>query len=533
METTAAVYEQASAYGIVTDLQARSAQAASQEQRNRQFKDIDKQAYSGGVQYLENAVRQAQEAGEDVSAAWNKALSELDEAGHLEAMSAMFGDIANLAIECGGNVEEIVARLLEMQQVAQDISLSDMAQSLREERNANSAGTYNYRDQIDELTEAFGRGGVEGVEAAMEVWDSFDASLQQSIADTYPSLIIAMDDANQAAHELSEGISDLRDAEGELSEASAAAQKKVDALGRELSGAQKSSNAKYFENTARAIEDLRHGAVSVTDAFGEYNKEAKKAIAANEEYQNASKKIANGTKVAVDEIDTLAEYLGNLDPAMLLENWDQVGPMMAAALAEGEEAFNRLNEAAFIVITGTSVADFSALTDGLVSVKNLASEAIDALIATGNWQLETITLPQEGAQWDPIKGVWTKTRMNTNQSVLRYTGNNPLSTGSKKASSGGGGSKKSSGGSSGGGSSSLSVSESIEKMLDKMDSNVDISDHQRKMAQMAQQYHETRGEIQGVLLYLEKEKGIVEENSAMLRGYVSTLESEIEAQKRI
>ena len=116
-----------------------------------------------------------------------------------------------------------------------------------------------------------------------------------------------------------------------------------------------------------------------------------------------------GTKVAASEIDTLAEYLGNIDPQILLANWDQVGPMLSSALAEGEDAFHRLNEAAFISITGTSVADFSALTSGLISVQNLAADAVDALIATGQWTMETITMPQEGAQWNPLTGVWTRT----------------------------------------------------------------------------------------------------------------------------
>ena len=165
--------------------------------------------------------------------------------------------------------------------------------------------------------------------------------------------------------------------------------------------------------------------------------------------------------------------------------------MMANALAEGEDAFRRLNEAAFIVITGTSVADFSALTSGLISVRGLAEEAVNALIATGNWTTETITLPQEGAQWDPIAGVWNRTTLNTNQTVLHYTGNNPLNLGARKSSSGGsgssggGGSGRKSGGGGGGssGSSSLSVSSSIEKMLDRMEDAMDTSDHRRKMAQ--------------------------------------------------
>ena len=53
------------------------------------------------------------------------------------------------------------------------------------------------------------------------------------------------------------------------------------------------------------------------------------------------------------------------------------------------------------------------------------------------------------------------------------------------------------------------------------------------MAQLAQQYHEVRGEIQGVILYLGKEKEIVQENSTTLTGYIAELENQMTAQRAI
>ncbi len=300
---------------MVTDMQAKSAQAAAAGQTERDFRHADENAYVGSASYLAQAVREAEAAGEDVSQAWSRALSNLDEAGVLEGMSALFGDISMLAVECGGNVEDIIRRLYEMRDAAQSISLSDMAEDLRREREGNTAETEGYRSQVDELFSAFGEGGMEGMSRAMEVWNSFDESLQQSIAETYPSLVIALDDANQAANALSEGIGDLENAEGELSDSSKATEKKIEALGKELTSAEKSANARYFKKTASAIEDLKHGAVSASDAFGVYHQEAEKAVKANEQYQATAKKMTKGTKVAADEIDVLAEYLGNIDPA--------------------------------------------------------------------------------------------------------------------------------------------------------------------------------------------------------------------------
>ncbi len=186
-EQTAAVYDQAAAYGVVTQLQAQSARAAAEGQRERKFSGIEENSYAGGVDFLTGAVRQAEENGRDVVQAWNDALAQLDEAGHLEAMASMFGDISNLAVACGGNVAQIVEELYALQETAQAVSLSDMAQALREEREGNFADADGYQEQIGSLMAAFGEGGTEGVRAAMDVWNSFDESLQQSIAQTYPS----------------------------------------------------------------------------------------------------------------------------------------------------------------------------------------------------------------------------------------------------------------------------------------------------------------------------------------------------------
>ena len=75
-----------------------------------------------------------------------------------------------------------------MRATAQAITLSDTAKALREERASNTAETNAYRDQINALSAAFDSGSVT---AAMEIWNSFDEALQQSIAETYPSLVIA------------------------------------------------------------------------------------------------------------------------------------------------------------------------------------------------------------------------------------------------------------------------------------------------------------------------------------------------------
>lgn len=129
----------------------------------------------------------------------------------------------------------------------------------------------------------------------MEAWNGFDETLQQSIAQTYPSLVIALDDANQEAQALAEGISELGNAQTDLEGDAQNTQKRIEILGKELDSAQKGANARYFTQTARAIEDLKDGAIDVADAFGKYNAEADAAVKANEQYQKAAEKMANHT----------------------------------------------------------------------------------------------------------------------------------------------------------------------------------------------------------------------------------------------
>lgn len=96
--------------------------------------------------------------------------------------------------------------------------------------------------------------------------------------------------------------------------------------------------------------------------------------------------------------------------------------------------------------------------------------------------------------------------------------------------SGGGG--RGGGGSSGGSSGTGNEMSEVEKMLDLMDQIEKIQNHKREMMKLAQSYHEGRGEIQGVILYLEQEKEIIDQNNATLRDNLSRIEAQIEAKKR-
>lgn len=385
--------------------------------------------------------------------------------------------------------------------------LTDAIAAYNAELEVNQASQSGFSAQIDELATAL---ETEGVERAKEVWSGYTSEMQSAIQKEYPQLVQAIREAEAAEGDLTDETKNLQD---------------------QLTGAKWRASVRTFDNTAKAISGLERYTTSVADAYAEFNKEAEQAVTAQSEYLTALDKTADGVEVTTDDVKNLAEFLGFATPDALLQSWDQVGPMLEAATDEGIDALNRLNEAAFIRITGTSVADFSALTNGLVSVENLAAEVIDMLIKTGQWELETVTLPQEGAWFDPASKSWQTTWLNTNQSVLRYTGSGGFGKGkSTYAKSGGADASSSGGGGGGGGGSSKGMTE-VERMLDRMAQIQAIQDHTKSLYSAEASYYAQTGHLQGVIQYYEKERAAIERQNETLRANLDEMEPWLEKKK--
>ena len=385
--------------------------------------------------------------------------------------------------------------------------LTDAIAAYNAELEVNQASQSGFSEQIDELAAAL---ETEGVERAKEVWGGYTSEMQSAIQKEYPQLVQAIREAEAAEGDLTDETKNLQD---------------------QLTGAKWRASVRTFDNTAKAISGLERYTTSVADAYAEFNKEAEQAVTAQSEYLTALDKTADGVEVTTDDVKNLADFLGFATPDALLQSWDQVGPMLEAATNEGIDALNRLNEAAFIRITGTSVADFSELTNGLVSVENLAAEVIDMLIKTGQWELETVTLPQEGAWFDPASKSWQTTWLNTNQSVLRYTGSGGFGKGkSTYAKSGGTDASSSGGGGGGGGSSSKGMTE-VERMLDRMAQIQAIQDHTKSLYSAEASYYAQTGQLQGVIQYYEKERAAIERQNETLRANLDEMEPWLEKKK--
>ena len=117
--------------------------------------------------------------------------------------------------------------------------------------------------------------------------------------------------------------------------------------------------------------------------------------------------------------------------------------------------------------------------------------------------------------------------MEAKLSGLNIGGTGSISVGGGSGGGGGGGG----GGSSGSSYSSGKTVSALDAMLDRFEQEQAIVDFNREMAALGATLHENRGELQGVILYLEKEKGTVEANLPSLKETVSTLEDQI-AQKK-
>ena len=168
-------------------------------------------------------------------------------------MVSLFGDISKVAEECGYDIEAIVQRIEQLKQQAADMALSEMADQIRQQREADMAAQEEYATQIDRLMSAGSSG------EAVTIWNGFDEAMQKSLSSTYPDLILALDEAAKAQKE-------LNNEQGDSTEKQTKAAKAAEKLTKELNAIKKIQGAKYFKDTAKAVHDLGNGTISVSEA---------------------------------------------------------------------------------------------------------------------------------------------------------------------------------------------------------------------------------------------------------------------------
>lgn len=397
--------------------------------------------------------------------------------------------------------------------------LQKQVASAEEAAELQWAKTNGYIEQINELNTAIGEGGEEGATKALEIWNGYSEALQQAIIDQYPDLGRAM--------------LDMRDKMEDTAHTAEDAKNSTDKLSNAMKRATTAANAKYFKDTFKAISDLQKGTTSATKAYETFNKQVEKVKKAGQEVVNVNDKISKSEERTEDDVKSLAEVLG-LPAEQILADWPAAEKMfndLIGSTGEMQAAFDALNNAAFIRITGTSDADFSAIEAGLISVENLAEEAVKALAATGQWKLETMDTPQTAAVWHPGQdggGFWSYETKTGTASYLVPTGNNPFGGGGSNAKTT---SKGKGGGGGGGGGGKQNTKSESSKMLDQMNAVNEIQEWQQSFYQSQQKYYESTGQLQGVIKYLQLESDAIKEQSATLEENVRRIDEQLAAKR--
>lgn len=381
----------------------------------------------------------------------------------------------------------------------------------------NWAKENGYVEQLSELQNVLNSGGAQ---AAIDWFDKLDETMKKGIASTYPGVLKALRNMEKELKDDANGTKDLRN--------------ETEALNKELKKSKDYAGTKYFKDSAKAIKDLEEGTISATDAYEIFNKECNKVTKAEEDIADVTKKMKKHTEVTASDVSNLAGVLG-MTADEVINNFPGAVDMFNELISAGgdlEAMFNALNEAAFIRITGVSECDFSALQNGLLSVQNMAQETIDMLIATGQWELDSMEL--KGETWVIENGKLVKKQLTGYQQVLKPTGNNPY-----KGKSGGGSSKNNrTGGGGGGGNKNNSTSSKssnapteVERMLDIMSQVFDIQEYQQSYYQSQQKYYEQTGKLQGVIACIEREKELLLEQNKVLEQNVKEIEEYMYAKR--
>lgn len=372
----------------------------------------------------------------------------------------------------------------------------------------------NTNTEIDETIIKFGELGatISGIKADQDEY-------RKSVED----LIHPMNDVEKAVQTLRNGHRLETDEVGNLI-------KKYPDLADELS-----EYGRDTKNTTKLIQELNKHIAN--DAMNEWADSVESAVkkldgldSGTREYSNAMVELANSFDF--QGLGTLS----NLD--FVTQNLDNI----RAAAYGSADAFRALQEAAWINIIGSSDVDFSAVQNGLYAVDDAAIQAFNLLQSLGMGSVEYQEMNGYGQTLTPLPDggyIVNSVPLSGRVAYWKPAAANPLSgTGFKKSSGsgssgGGGGGKRGGGGGGGGGSSSIKVSDSTQTLLDEMTKVQDEMDNKLKLIDLKREFHDIRGEIQGVIAYTKLEGDTLKEQNVVLESNVAKLKEQIDEKQSV
>lgn len=429
----------------------------------------------------------------------------VDENGEIQAAgddAEFLAEMLRLVLECFDMEMSDGSWLLKLRDLTAETAdgmtrLSELAAQIREDESENEAAHTGYKEYLDQIREA-------GSDGAAELFNQFDEDIQSAIANEYPELVKTLDD-------IANGALDGEDA--------------LAALNKQLDKASSRAAAKRFKNTADALGDLEKNAVTVDEAVSAYRDDMDDLIDATEAFEKI--KMSGITADTADELDKLAAYLGTTSD-LLEQNWDASGisNALAQASAEGQSYLNALQEAAFIelALQGRSDVDFSAVKNQLIATEGLAADAVAELQRLGLFEIKTVGMDAVYYMLDAVTGQFKEMTAKNEVQVLVPTAANPLKTGGGRVSGG-------SGGSGGGGSGSKKPSKKTQGLVDEIDQAKELYDYRLKLIELAKEYYEATGELEGVKSYTEQELAVRKEQAEAVKEYIGQLKAEIAAKE--
>ena len=264
----------------------------------------------------------------------------------------------------------------------------------------------------------------------------------------------------------------------------------------------------------------------IVDDLTSTTENAVKAISDMQEKLNDAGTAAGALDAAMAGDQSALEYLANLTGLTAEQLANNLTPAELMVAEMGDQASLSMEYLANMLYTLNAIQlDASG--------KIAPIESLEA--AANNCGMTVAALANVVAMFNGANITWTRTadglglRARASVPKITWTGG----SGGTKKSSGGGGSGKKSGGGGGGGSGSNDVSELVKTLVDEFTNVNELRDHRRELAQLGQSYHEARGEIQGVIAYLEIERDVLKDTTDGVEVYLRQLEEQIEANRAV
>lgn len=347
------------------------------------------------------------------------------------------------------------------------------------------------QDALDTIVEA------SDVSKLAKAWDKLPSAVQEAIAETYPQILdilnMVEDESEETGDRVAANLEKIRKA-------------------AEINSMIKAGSV--WADFDDILADIEKGGDKATKAF----KSIQGYIYDAQDAMGAMEAAANGDSAAL-------EFLASLSGLTAESLKDDLTP---AGYAVKDAALRAGNSAAYLAnmlyLAGAVEIDPSGK---LVAIGSIEEAAASAGMTVAAFAQTMGALDGAYFTYTP-KADGTGAVITAKINPVTWTGAARTASSKSSGKSGGGGGK---GG--GGGGGSASVTKAIQTMIDKMADLKKYEDYRRELAQLAQAYYQATGELQGVILYLDIERDIVEENMITLEDYLGDLEKEIEAKKAV